>query len=430
MRQSSLRKAWKRCVCAALSASLALAASPATAADSPAQPAGDDAKKRVLVTNFFDAGAEAYKAGKYLAAAEAFEKAHALLPSPPLLFSAAQAYRRHYLVEPSPDTLRRAVTLYREYLRVDPKANRREDAMEALAVLVPLETRAAQAGADAAGQGASLGAATPAPDTKLTARILVTASADGAEISLDGGLFSPAPLVASVTPGPHRARVRAPGHDEEEVAVPAVANEQVPRHVTLRPKVGKLDVTGTGGARISVDGKPLGTVPAKALPAPPGSRFVAITRNGHEPWAQRVEVGRDETVQVHADLVWTQQRKIAWATISVGVAGALSGAVLGGLALDRQSVALSLRDGEGAEPLSTTERDRFNLAVRERNDFGQSAAVTGIVSALVLATGIGLYAFDEPHVVSPSDAPSGPQKGVPRATFEVGLGGASVRVLF
>lgn len=428
MRESIHRKSWKRYVRTALVVTLALASSPASAADPPAKPAADDANKRLLVTNFFDAGAEAYKAGKYLAAAEAFEKAHALLPSPPLLFSAAQAYRRHYLVEPSPDTLRRAVSLYREYLRVDPKANRREDAMEALAVLVPLDTRADPAGPTP--QAASPDAAAATPDPKRTARILVTASAEGAEISLDGGPFSPAPLVASVEPGPHRARVRASGHDEEEVAVPAVANEQVPRHVTLRPKLGRLDVTGTGGARVSVDGNPIGTVPAKALPIEPGIRFVAITRNGHVPWAQRIEVERDRTFPLHAELVWTQQRKIAWATISVGVAGVLSGAVLGGLALDRQSVALSLRDREGTEPLSVEERDRFNLAVRERNDFGQSAAITGVVSALVLATGIGLYAFDEPQVVSPSDAPSGPQKGVPRATFEVGLGGASVRVLF
>src|SRR5690606_35438017 len=118
----------------------------------------------------------------------------------------------------------------------------------------------------------------------------------------------------------------------------------------------------------------------------------------------------------------------AWATLSVGVAGALSGAVLGGLALDRQSRALALRD-RGAGALSVEERDSFNLAVRERNDFGQAAAITGVASALVIATGIGLYAFDAPAVVTPSEAPAG-TKPAPRTTFEVGLASASVRVVF
>lgn len=419
---------WQRLARAALALALAIASSPARADD-------DEAKKRAQMTNFFDAGAEAYKAGQYKAAAEAFEKANALLPSAPLLFSAAQAYRRQYLVEPSPETLRRAVSLYREYLRADPKAKRREDAMEALAVLVPLETRAGQSAPDGGGAApASTGTppesgGAPAPDLKRTARILVTASAEGAEISLDGGLFSPAPLVANVEPGPHKARVRAKGHDEEEVTVPAVANEQVPQHVTLRPKPGKLEITGTGGARISVDGKPLGSVPVKALPIDPGSRFVVISLNGHEPWSQRVEVGRDETVPLDAELKWTQQRKIAWATLSAGVAGVISGGVLGGLALDRQSRALALREELGAGALSVDERERFNLAVRERNDFGQAAAITGVASALVIATGIGLYAFDEPAAVSPPDAPAG-KKPAPSTTFEVGLGSASVRVVF
>lgn len=423
-------RSWKHLARATLALALALAIAPSSAR------ADDEAAKRAQMTNFFDAGAEAYKAGKYLAAAEAFEKAYALLPSPPLLFSAAQAYRRQYLADPAPEHLRRALSLYREYLRADPKANRREDAMEALAVLVPLETRIRESAppgdADAAPQGSAAPASqAPAPDPKRTARILITASAEGAEISLDGGPFSPAPLAANVEPVPHRARVRAPGYEEEEVTVPAVANEQVPQHVRLRPRPGKLAVTGTSGALVSIDGKPLGTLPVKEpVSVDPGSRFVAITLNGHEPWARRVDVLRDKTVPLHADLAWTRQRTIAWATLSVGVAGVLSGAVLGGLALDRQSRALALDGKLEKEALTVDERDSFNLAVRERNDFGQAAAATSIASVLVLALGVRLYAFDEPAVIEPDSAPSDPGKPEPRTTFEVGLASASVRVSF
>lgn len=404
--------------------SLALLAAPQAASAEE-----DPAKLKDRMRNFFDAGAEAFKAGQYLAAAEAFEKANALVASPALLFSAAQAYRRQYLVEPSPVTLRKALSLYREYLSADPKAKRREDAMEALAVLVPLETRAGEHPADSNPAAQTTGNSPP-QDPKRTARILITTGAEGAEISLDGGAFQPAPLVASVEPGAHRARVRAPGHDEEEVTVPAVANEQVPQHVTLRPKPGRLDITGTSGARIHVDGKPLGTVPVKSLSTPPGQRFVTVMMNGHEPWAREVLVEKDRTTELSADLRWTQQRKIAWATISVGIAGALSTAVVGGLALDRQNSALALLDKQAAAPLSIDERERYNLAVRERNDFGQAAAITGAVSALILGTGVGLYAFDEPQAPASDSGTKTPHKPSPITTFEVGLGSASLRVTF
>lgn len=211
----------------------------------------------------------------------------------------------------------------------------------------------------------------------------------------------------------------------------AVAGERIPQHVNLRPKLGKLTMTGTGGGRVSVDGKLLGTVPTKApLLVEPGARFVAVTLNGHEPWTQRVNIGRDETVPLDAELRWTQQRKIAWATISVGAAGLISAGVVAGLALDRQSRALALNSKLESGSLSVKEREEYNLAVAERNAYSQAGAVTGVAAALVLATGIGLYAFDEPGVVTPSDSPSGPGKPTPRATFEVGLGSASVRLSF
>ena len=61
--------------------------------------------KLVQASDFFDAGAQAYKAGQYAVAAEAFLKANDLSPSPSLLFSAAQALRKQYLVEPSLEVL-------------------------------------------------------------------------------------------------------------------------------------------------------------------------------------------------------------------------------------------------------------------------------------------------------------------------------------
>src|SRR4051812_29165245 len=172
-----------------------------------AQPAAQTAAADLAkASNFFDAGAQAYRAGGYLVAAEAFLKAHEIAPSSALLFSAAQAYRREYLANPSADVLRRAVALYREYLRVDKDPKRREDAMLALAALVPIEARAGEGGE-------------APPDKPRTTRLLLTTATDGAEVSVDGAAFVAAPVTAVVEPGPHRARLRAPGYEDEELAV-------------------------------------------------------------------------------------------------------------------------------------------------------------------------------------------------------------------
>ncbi|MEZ4310839.1 MAG: PEGA domain-containing protein [Polyangiaceae bacterium] len=407
----------------------ALALSTASLGVTPRALAADSVEdQKRKAANFFDAGAEAYKAGQYLAAAEAFEKAYALLPSPSLLFSAAQSYRRQYLAEPKADTLRRAIDLYRTYLKSDAQANRREDAMEALAVLVPLQVRIpTEPGQDGADPDSAASSGT-AQDPKKTARILISSNAPGAEVSLDGGPFSPAPLVASVEPGPHRARVRAAGHHDEEVEVQARAHEQVPQHVALRPRPGSLKVSGTAGARVTVDGKLLGSLPSTApILVDPGSRFVAITATGHEPWTERIEVGKGESKSVYADLKWTTQRRVAWATFSVGGAAAITAGVLAGLSLDRQSQALSLSDKLSTGSLTPTERDGYNSAVQSRNELGQAAAITGIVAAVIVATGIGLYTLDEPAVVAP-DSPAGPDKPE-KKPFEVAItpGGVGLR---
>ena len=403
-------------------------AAPATGTQGGAAATGADAgeaAKRAQAANFFDAGAEAYKAGKYQVAAEAFEKAYALLPSPSLLFSAAQAHRRQFLSEPSPESLKKAIGLYREYLRTDAKANRREDAMEALGTLVPLERVAVPT------PGAESKEGVEAPKTTKTARLLITAGTEGATVSLDGGPYSAAPLVASVEPGPHKARVKADGFDDQEVPLQAVADQLVPQHVSLHPRPARLEIEGAAGARVAVDGQARATLPLAApLSVDPGSHFVAVTLAGREPFTQSLDLGRDQSKKLEATLPLTRQRILAWSSLATSGAGLVATGVLAGIAFSRQADALSLSRHPASEPLSPAERDAYNRGVRERNDFGQAAAVAGGVSALFLVTGAALFAFDNPEVVVPADARPGAPKPGPQTTFEVGFGSVGVRGSF
>src|SRR5215510_1426768 len=84
---------------------------------------------------YFEAGQEAYRAGLYLEAAAAFEKANKLIPTPAITFSIAQSYRLHYFVAQDPTHLRLAIDAYRRYLREVEKGGRRDDALEHMSAL-------------------------------------------------------------------------------------------------------------------------------------------------------------------------------------------------------------------------------------------------------------------------------------------------------
>jgi hypothetical protein len=425
--------------CIALSVALSLASLTA-----PAYAQGEP-DVRASASEFFDAGAQAYESGQYLVAAEAFLKAHERMSSPSLLFSAAQAYRRHYLAENSLESLRRAITLYRDYLRADPQAKRREDAMRALEELIPLEARLSGAAGSplsvapgdgsggAAGSGVS-GAAPSAPSKEQEGgtRLLLTARSEGAEVSVDGAPFRTTPAVVKVTPGPHHVRVRAPGYFEEQLTVQAVVNELIPRHVPLRPMPARLRVAGTSGARVLVDGQLRATVPTEAAIAlDPGAHFVAVTRTGHEPYSKVIELRRDGSTDLTVHLPRTSQRIAAFGVLSAGAAGAIVSGVLTGLALARQGEAVQLSEQLKVGTLVREERDRYNLAVASRDDFALAASLTGGIAGLTLLTGVGLFVFDEPEVLPPSDDPrKAPSKSAPRADFELGLLSLRARVHF
>ncbi len=112
---------------------LAFASSPAWAADPTPE---------TLAKTYYDAGVQAYAAGRFSVAMEAFSEAHRLLPKPTLLFSLAQAERREYTVSGDAETLRSAVAHFRRYLEEVKEGGRRADAVDALGELDAVTARA------------------------------------------------------------------------------------------------------------------------------------------------------------------------------------------------------------------------------------------------------------------------------------------------
>jgi hypothetical protein len=380
-----------------LAASLWLAAAPARG-----QPAG--AREVERAKSYFNAGAEAYDAGQYLAAIQAFERAQRLAPRPAILFSLGQAERRQFAVDGSVEHLRAAVGHFRAYLEQVPQGGRRADAAAALAELEPQVPRAQ--------------APPPPPPERRPTRVLVTSSPKGALVSLDGAPPAPATLVREVAPGRHAVLVRAAGYFDERDEVTAVESDLVALHVTLRPRPGQLSFRVPGGSRLFLDGRELGGAPlAGPVEVEPGAHVVAVTGPGRRAVAREVVVGRGEWHTFAASPPATGQRLVALGLLGVGAAGLVAGGAGAGVALGHERAARGVAERGEGRALTTAERDRYNDALGARDAWARAAVVTGGAGAVLAVAGGLLYTFDHPAPVVPlaPNSPSGRDGGRPAA---------------
>ncbi len=148
---------------------LMLAARPAMGADPKAQ-----------ATPHVQKGAAAYRDGDYVKALQEFEKAHAIYPSPKLLFNLAQTHR-------ALDRITEAFVEYREFLSkaTDASADTRQLAEQAI--------------------------------TELRGRIAfvdIDSVPSNAAVSVDGRSFGKTPVEGlPLTPGPHQLAVEVTGFE-------------------------------------------------------------------------------------------------------------------------------------------------------------------------------------------------------------------------
>lgn len=371
-----------------------VAAAPAVAQPAPARE--DVARAKTL----FDAGAQAYAAGDYEAALQAFEEAQRLAPRAAIVFSMAQAHRRQFYVGHDEAHASAAIALYRRYLDEVPRGGRRSDAVDALG---ELESRARR---DTKGEGRDA----PAPQ----ARLMVTSPAAGAEIALDEEPFGAPPLIRPVAPGTHRIRVRARGFFEETRQQPVVEGAFVPIDVPLRPRPASLDVVGPPGAALALDGRVVATLPlAKPLLVAAGGHHLEVIANGRRSWQRDVSLERGGATSLTAELTRSPTRWVATGLLGTGAAAIVVGGVLGALSLGRESDARDLRDAAATRQMTAAERADYEIARAARDDLRAGAVVAvggGVATALV---GAGLWIFD-----TPGPTPRPPPVEVPPAPGE------------
>ena len=361
----------------------------ATAAGASAPPATAKA--------FFQAGAQAYDAGRYAAAVEAFEEAYRLSPLPAILFSMAQAERKQFYVGQQTLFLDRALVHYRAYVE-SKHATRLADAVDALA---ELESLAARRTSEAAG------GKTEAPPGK--ARLMVTTQAAGATVAVDDAVPVEAPFIGELEPGKHRVRVAAEGFVPTEREVEVAPGPPVGLDLPLRELAGVLSVEAPSGTEVHLDGKLLGSVP---FPGPvevrSGPHVLTLTRRGLEPWTGEIQVERGKPMRVAPPMEQTPQRIGSQVVLGAGLVGLLTSGVTALAALNRQAVAQTVLDERASGNIGASRLADYNRALSQRDRWRTTAQVSASISGGLLMVGALMYLLDR-SAIAFSSAPK--QKG-------------------
>ena len=374
-------------------AAVALLVMGAGATDALAQRKNQAAEdERAVAERFFRAGEQAYNAGQYLVAAQAFEESYALVPLPAIAFSTAQAYRLQYFVDKEPSQLMRAIELYRLYIEQVPRGGRREDATTSLSELEPIRIRLEAQGKLRGYRrhrfsGTQLMITSPVPDAR-------------ASIDDESGEV---PLIRDVEPGKHEVEVSADGYFPVTQQATAVAGRFIVVEVGLKPMPAKMQVQTEDGAAIAVDGRPAGTTPlAQPVDVRAGKHFITISRRGRRPWSKEIEFTRGKKRTLRASLETTAQRRGSyWVLGTAGVAVAAAG-VAAGMALYTDRELANLEQQRVDENLTLAERDqRDQLVDRRATQMRLGYAFLGVSVAAALTGGL-LYWFDTPRLSADS----------------------------
>lgn len=360
----------------------------------------------------FNAGAQAYDAGQFPAAIQAFEEAYKLAPRDAIVFSIAQAYKRQYYIDKKPESLRMAMKRYRDYLAKVPSGGRSADAAQALAELEPIAAQIAP-GEPGPEPAAPAQASTPT-------RLMVSSRTKGAKVSVDGGPMQEMPLIAEVKPGKHRIRVVADGRFDEERDVAAAEGGIVALDIPLRDKPALLSVAVEDGVQVAVDGRPVGTTPLTApVETTAGVHLLTLTKNGRHAYVEEIELRRGERKQVRKDLSVTGQRTASYVVLGTSAAGLIAGGVCTVLALHQQSEATDIESEAKSGNVPADRIGEHNEAIDRRNSWRLAAGISYGAGLALAATGTLLYAFDQPSAQAPAvrlhrektqpdEAPAGP----------------------
>ena len=239
---------------------------------------------------YFRAGAAAYAAQNFAAAAANFDEAYKALPMPEIAFSAAQAYRRQYRIDQSPEAVRRSVELYTFYLSKVKEGGRVGDAADSLGEM--------ERELDKLGGGAKVSAVPAVERTQLGITVNLAGLVDDDRMKevddsrktaetievktwIDGKLVAPDKMI-EVEPGDHVVRAEAVGFAPKEQKHPAPKGHSELVELELQALPARVQVVTEAEAKISIDGNAVGEAPVAPIELAAGRHVLTIVRTAPE----------------------------------------------------------------------------------------------------------------------------------------------------
>jgi hypothetical protein len=361
----------------------------------------DSAIDKANAERYFRAGAKAYAAQNFSAAATDFDEAWKALPLPEIAFSAAQAYRRLYRVEPKPQHVRRAVDLYRAYLDKVKTGGRVGDAADNLAEMERELDKFKAA-------GTSTAVAPVAEHTRLGISVTVTDQSEsgalreigdvsgeltkGLKTTLDGKPVEPFALT-DIGAGEHVLAASADGYYPVEKKAVAVAGQAQLIEVELRPKPARVAIKTEDDAQITVDGRRM----AAQLELGSGKHWLTIVHRGRESFSREISVTRGQELTLSVPLVKTPRRRaVPWVLGGAAIAAA-SAITTGVLASVHDGRASDLRNQIAIGNRPPSDADAYDREVKSRDQFATATWILGGAAVAAGAVAAGLYWFDTPE---------------------------------
>jgi hypothetical protein len=172
------------------------------------------------------------------------------------------------------------------------------------------------------------------------ALVLVTSNAKGARILVRSKVVGTTPLGGHIklNAGPATVEVEAEGYlpFKKDVDLQGGTETEIEAKLTLKSKMGLLTVRSpVPGARVFIDGKPAGNVPAeRSLPA--GTHKILVERDGYETATTTAVVNAGDKKQISIELKEkTSVLKRWWFWTGVGVVVVGGAAVTSALLIER-----------------------------------------------------------------------------------------------
>jgi len=364
------------------------------------------AAERKTAERYFRAGARAYAAQNFVAAAANFDEAYKSEPMPEIAFSAAQAYRRLYRIEPKPEHVKRAIELYRDYLAKVKTGGRVGDAADNLAdmerELDKLAASGIRVGASASVARTRLGISVTLVDQRAAESSALKEIGDatgettrGLTATIDGTAVEPFALV-EVDAKEHLVAVSADGYFPVEKKTVAVDGQSALVEVELKPRPAVVAIKTESRSRVSVDGRPVAITPTAPLELPAGKHLLTILRTGREPFARELTLARGEQVTLTAPLEKTARRRaVPWVLGGAGglAAGAITTGIIAGI---KNGNANDLRDAIDRGNRPPADGDRYAAEVSARDRYVTTTWVLGGAAVTAGTVGVLLLLFDSP----------------------------------